>query len=376
VDRFGGVAMKGTHATKGIHAMPRLALRRQRGVSLIELMIGLTIGMVVVSAGVMVYTSSRVSSEAISEQNRMEEATRVLARLAQNTLSTAGFFGCQSRGGVIQNNINNPTGFLYNFNQPVFAYESNGSSFLNGPIDLTLSGASPAPLASSKSDILAVRAASSPVLVLDATRPAPGANGSIWLKANNALGNGATNSVAMITNCSRATAFVNTGAACANTASCQVTHNAGTTPAPGNSTTSLGFNYTFDAELLVPATIAYYVAGSSRCAAGAGGFCPSNSLYRKVGANAPEELIENVQAMKVSLLVDPGTGLNSGSRLFKPSAVSNWDQVVGMRVDFLITSSKPILPEAKTTAFAGANYTDKLARRVVSVSASLRNAMP
>ena len=356
--------------------MKRLGLYRQRGLSLIELMIGLAIGTVVVSAGVMVYTSNRVSAEAVAEQNRMEETTRFLGRLAQTSLSSAGFFGCQSRGGAIQNNLNGASGFLYNFSQDVFAYESNGSSFANGPLDVSLSGASPAPLASSKSDVLAIRTASGPVLALDAAQAAPGSNGAIWLKANNFLGNGATNAIAMITNCSRATVFANTGSACTNAASCQVNHAVGASPGPGNASAPLGFSYNYDAEVLLPVTIAYYIAGSSRCAANAGGSCPANSLYRKVGANAPEEMAENVQAMKVSLLVDPGLGLNSGSRLLTPANVTNWTQVVGMRVDFLITSSKPILTEAKTTAFGGANYTDKLARRVVSVSAGLRNALP
>lgn len=351
--------------------------RRSLGFSLIELMIGLVIGMVVVSAGVMVYVSNRVTSEAVTEQNRMESTSRFLSKLGASSFNSAGFFGCQTRGGRLQNNINSNTTFLHNYAQSLFAFESNGTAYLNGPLPAVLSGATPAPVASVNSDVLVIRTALGPVLSLDAAQAAPSSAGDVWVRANNYLGTLGSNSVAMITNCSRATVFMNTAAtACTNAGSCRLQHAAGATPAPGNATAPLGFNYGYDAEVVIPTTISYYVATSSRCAANSGGNCPSNSLYRMVGSNAPEELAENIQAMKVRLLSDPGLGMNSGTARLNPSGVANWNQVVGLSVEFLITSSKPVLPQAKTTVFNGANITDKMARRSFVVNASLRNAMP
>lgn len=351
-----------------------------QGFSLMELMVGLAVGLVVVMAGAMVYASNQASSEAISEQNKMEETTRYLAKLSLSNFGAAGFFGCQSRSGIIQNNINNPTSFLYNFSQPVFAYEGSASGVLNGPLPASLSGASPAPPSKAASDILVIRSAVGDPLPVDAsapaTKPAPGASGSIWVDAGAAIGSLPSNSLAMITNCSKATAFVHTGKACSTLAGCELLHASGAAPSPGNSTSSLGFNYDFDAEVVIPATTSYYVAESGRCAAQAGSGCPSRSLYRMVGSNAPEELAENVQAMKITLLLDDGSGLGSASQARSPNGVSNWSNVVGIKADFLITSSKPILPESRSTSFGGSVFSDKLARRVVSTIAPLRNAMP
>ena len=66
-----------------------------------------------------------------------------------------------------------------------------------------------------------------------------------------------------------------------------VQHIAGgaTTAGPGNSTNNLSYVYQRDARLIPMQTIAYYVR--------------NNSLWRAIGTNTPEELVEGVQALQI-----------------------------------------------------------------------------
>lgn len=354
------------------------------GFTLLETLIGLVVGLVVIGAGVMVYSSNLVTTAAVAEQNGIEETARSLERLVLEKFSAAGYFGCQSRNGLLQNNLALGSAYLYNFGQPLYGWQSDGSAWAAPAgvtaLDPSLVGASPAPAVGAHSDVLTIRGSNGPILPLDISQPPPSASATIWVLQNNEIGNTVDNGVAMITNCSRSTVFANSGPACTTTASCALGYAAGSGPAGlvNTSPALLGFAYGYEAEVLTPATFSYYIAGSQKCSAGAGGTaCPSNSLYRKIGSAAPEELAENIQAMNVTYYID-AANLGSRTQAVTASGVADWGKVVGLRVDFLITSGKTVLPTPTGYPAPYSTWlttTNKLAKRVVSLKIAIRNSM-
>jgi len=359
--------------------------RQSAGFTLMEIMMGLSIGTIVIAAGALVFSSSQVSSTAVAELAAMDESSRTIENLIQKAISSAGFFGCQSRGGILQNNIaGGSASYLYNFAQPLYGYQSSGSAWSGAggatSLDASLSGANPSPPVSLRSDVLAIRAANGPTIRLDSGSAAPGATGDIYAAPNGFIGTAIAKAAVLITNCSRSTAFINTaGSDCTTAAVCAVQHAAAAGAGPGNAsgTGSLGFNFGYDAELLTPATTSIFVANSQRCIAGAaGGACPSYSLYRMVGTSAPEEIATNVSGMQVTYYADTGGGLSSGNQSYTAANVPNFNQVVAIKADFLITSSRAILPnsQAYPAPYSGWLSADKLAKRVFSIKVNLRNA--
>lgn len=344
--------------------------RAQAGFSLMELMVGMAIGLVIIGAAIVVFSSGKMSSETAKEQSRLEDATRYVQRMMQSEVAQAGFFGCVSRGPTLTSLLNSSGSFLYNFAQPVYGNTGNNTSF-SPALDASLPTTGPIPDA--KSDVLVVRGSGSRTYSL--ATPYPAASGAGALVVNGAQDIKRGDLIAA-SNCTKTVVFTNTAAAdCPATGGCSLLHAAGTTPAPGNATVNLGVAFAADSEISLPATTAYFIARSSRCQRGALSNCPSSSLWRKRGAQAAQEMVEGVDRMKILYRVD--NGIRGGGRALTAAQVETgalWARVVGIDARFVLATIVPVGVGAQTVD--GASYTDRRVRRLVQTTVNLRNMNP
>lgn len=344
----------------------RIARGAQAGFSLIELMVGMTIGLVIVGAAIVIFSSSRVNSNASQEQARLEDAARYVQRMMQSSVGQAGYLGCISRSSQLTSLLNSSSSYLYNFAQPVFGSYGNGASF-SPALDSNLPGGSGAPNASS--DVLVTRGADYQAFrVLSPYAPASGAT-AVTINANAAVKAG---SIVAVGNCSKTVIFQNSGSACSTASSCALGHATGGST-PGNASSSLTLAINGDAEAVLPQTSAFFVARSQRCINGSTSNCPSYSLWRQDGSDAAQEMVEGVEKMTVRYRVDNNIG-GGGGRLLRADQVQSaslWPSVVGVEATFILASVQPIGTGSQT--LAGTTYTDRRVRRQVKTAINLRN---
>lgn len=73
---------------------------RMRGMTLVELMIGLTIGLFLVGIAGSLFLGSRLTFNAQSQVARLQEGGRFVAERLGTDLRMAGFRGCRGQGAA------------------------------------------------------------------------------------------------------------------------------------------------------------------------------------------------------------------------------------------------------------------------------------
>ena len=90
---------------------------RMRGMTLVELMIGLTIGLFLVGIAGSLFLGSRLTFNAQSQVARLQEGGRFVAERLGTDLRMAGFRGCRGQGAgtTLTNLLRNPGNFQIDF---------------------------------------------------------------------------------------------------------------------------------------------------------------------------------------------------------------------------------------------------------------------
>ncbi|MES1262920.1 MAG: prepilin-type N-terminal cleavage/methylation domain-containing protein, partial [Peristeroidobacter soli] len=129
-------------------------LRKQKGFSLVELMVSITIGLILLAGVVSIFVSSRVTFSTNERTARLQENGRVALDLITHDLRSAGYQGCSR--GVPYNNllINATTNQLWNYIVPVYGSEADGAGAWAPALGFALS-----PTAVNDSDVIILRVA-------------------------------------------------------------------------------------------------------------------------------------------------------------------------------------------------------------------------
>ena len=336
--------------------MPR---KRQRGFSLIELMVAMTIGLIVLAGVGYLYVQSRQSFSSMDNVSRMQETARYALEIMSHDIRMAGYRGCASSTGKFINTVNS-TDAAYNFGVPVNGYDASGAGWSPAlPSGVGgLSGIKPG------TDAIILRSAFGGGTTVTAQPGVSGLNDSSDLKVStpNEL---AVGDIAIVTNCNAATVFQITGpTGCCATSN--VVHNTGV-GTPGNSTKALGENYAQNGgEIVKMESRAYFIrTGASKRPA----------LWQQAGANAAQEIADGVENMQIQYGVDTdGDGVVDS---YTPAGVGiNWNQVVAVRISLLVVSpDDQIATSSQTYTYDGASVTagDKKLRQVFTTTVSVRN---
>jgi type IV pilus assembly protein PilW len=337
-----------------------MLLNKQRGVSLVELMVSVTIGLILLAGVMSIFFSSKVTYFANEKMARLQESGRVALNLISHDVRAAGYMGC-ARSVPFGSNLNTPTSTLWNYAVPLQGFESDGAGAYTPAIGLTMT---PAPIA--RSDVLIARtmrrdspalrvtallgSLSSDIPVVNAV-PAPVVAGQHMI----------------ITDCTASTVFQVTGW------NAGLIQHAAAGVNPGNATNSLTNLYRTGARVAPVQTVVYYVGNGATGQPG---------LYRWTPpALTSDLLVEGVEALQIAYGRDTN-GDRIADRYDSAAAVTNWDNVLSVNYSLLIRSDEvgtdrdtktyQLLPAGVGGAsIAAAN--DRRSRLMFTTTVALRN---
>lgn len=389
----------------------RQPVSRQKGFSLVELMIALVLGLFLVGGILYVFISNSQTFRTNEALSRMQENGRFAIDFISRDIREAGYNAVMEVcGGAVslvnedysvvdnaQNSANTPPlqpnffritlnnpedfkdTFLDSFRRPENAiYGYNGAAESWQPNIATLN-LLPAP--QSGTDIISIRKTSDlgsggGVTVINHPGNPNQAPGSANLEINPGSGI-ARDDILMVLDkdCTVGAAFQVSANVPATSPSIQ--HNTGS-GTPGNRTNSLGRDFTggmiFRGAASITTTL-YFIA-----------LDPNNNnqpaLYRRIDDAAPEPLVEGVENMQILYgRVDAAGNLSYETA----NNVADWDDVVSARISLLVRSTEAnVTTEPQTLTFPPAPdpssavtvFNDQRIRHIFTTTIALRNRLP
>lgn len=370
--------------------------RTQRGLTLIELMISIAIGLVVVGAVTYVYVGSKGAYRGNESVARIQEAGRFALDSITRDIRRAGALGCGSVTSITNQAVT-PAVFVPSgapSDPTVLTVDASGNSipiFGFAPAQYTQPVAQPSgwllpssgvrkPVSAPSyfgGDIMQLQIASGLPARMSGVIDAANANITI---ADNSLPNATAvnfnpNDYALLADCSSAAVFQVTGTSAAATpATLSYKPSSGPIPALPGSITINTFPTVqhFD-------QVTYYVGQVPGTTA--------TALYRySMSSGAVEEVVGNVEDMDVLYGVDntPNDGVFAADTFLHAGAAglitsADWSQVVSVRVTLIAVGDQfGVVPAGQTFSIHGAppaNAPDTRLRQVFSATAALRDRL-
>ncbi|MCK6423517.1 MAG: PilW family protein [Burkholderiaceae bacterium] len=354
-----------------IGRLPPRAARAQRGITLVELMVGVAIGLFLVAVMGAMFLGSKGDLRSQNQGARLQENARFAVDVLSADLRMAGYRGCRGSGGVT-NTLNTPTAHLYHFAQGLWASRHTGSAW-SPALPAALGSPALSPVPASAGDVLTVRRSVGPGIALIAEMGSGSAALSVTPGVTLAKGDWL-----MVSDCSGAAILQATNDTPGVLGT--IEHSAAVTLTPGVSTGDLGRPFLQDALVHRLATVTYYLAPSARSGKTHLRALWSYTVPSYDGSTQPQELMAGVERMAVRLGVDasPAAGDGTVDAWVTPDEVTDWGRVVTAQVELLLASTDDqVTTVAQPYVFGGSTVTptDRRLRRVVTVSASLRNAL-
>lgn len=327
---------------------------KQRGFSLVELMVAMTIGFIVLAGIGYLYLESRQAFRSMDNLSRMQESARYALDTMSRDIRMAGYRGCASSNAVLTNVLNTNTAPAYDFGVPVNGYDAAGGSWSPALPSGTggLNGLNILP----GTDALILRGAfGEGASVTSQTN----ASAAFTVITPNDL---AINDIAMVTDCKSASVFQVTSVTGG------VGHAVGA-GSPGNSTSTLG-PYT-NGEIIKMQSKSYFI----RTGASGQPALWQFDNYRAAGGDNPAEIAEGVESMHILYGIDTNTDGVIESYA-KANAVANWNQVAAVRISLLVAGNDNNVASSKQTyMYDGGPVTanDQRLRQVFTTTVSVRN---
>lgn len=300
-------------------------MRKQAGLSLIELMIAIALGLVLMTGVMQVFLSSRVTFATQQAMSRIQETGRLAVEFISRDVRMAGYMGCASRSGA----FGDTAGDVLNFHRD---FEIGLQGFSSVPSGVTLS---PVPMANT--DILVVRTADALPLLASGPNEANSVSVKVTASAiTDDCSNGiCEDQVVAVSDCVDTRVFVANNLAAANDTTLRV----GGAVLPAD-------NFTVGAELIPVKTYTYFVAPSTVNA-------NRPSLWQNVnGVATSQELLEGVERLSITF------GRNGSTNYVAAPSVTDWSAVNSVRIEILVASvDDRVLNDSQVYTFAGEEIT-------------------
>jgi len=334
--------------------------QKQAGLSLIELMIALVLGLLITAMVLEIFINNQQMYRVQDARARMQENGRYAINYISDVIRQSAYMGCATRSSSIptNNTLNNATDYLYDFSTPIQGFNAAASATWLPTIDGSIINPR------SASDVFTVRGVQQPLIRVTAH---PGSNppGSADIQVN--AGNGLDRfDIVMVTDCLSAAIFQITSAN-PNTSG-SLTHNTGV-GVPGNATKALGKDYT-DAEIIRLSTRSLYISENADAVP---------SLYQRIDGNAAQELVQDVEEMQIVYGIDIGSD-DAADQYVTADNVVNWSEVISVKVSILLRTGvdKLTVDGPQTYTFNGAVVVaaDNRLRSVFTKTITLRNRTP
>ncbi|NOY12215.1 MAG: prepilin-type N-terminal cleavage/methylation domain-containing protein [Deltaproteobacteria bacterium] len=341
----------------------------QRGMSLVELLVAMVIGLVLLGGVYQVFTGSTTSSRENQQFSRLQENARFAMEILGREIRAAGYTGCF--GGDLVNNLK-PTGTGYvaeflDFTNAVEGYDWNGAGWTPA-IDTTV-----IPSAAGGGDILIVRG------IDDDDRVEITGNNSNSANLQVVSRTGIDQKdIVVVSDCTGGDIFQVTN----NNPAATLAHGVSTNP--GNlSPPKLSKGYKSGAEVYKIRSLIFYIRNN-----------PSGvlSLYRlrwdgtsgASGAVVAEELVQGVEVMQIRYGIDTNGDRQVDSYVTAAGAAADWSEVVAVRIALLLQTEIGGKTPVDTASYdldgdGNPDYgpiNDRRMRRVFKATFTLRNKVP
>lgn len=358
---------KGALQSSGRVAVSSVA-RSESGVTLIELMVSLVIGMLVLSGVTYVFFASRTTYGYNESLSRIQENARIALDALSYDMRMAGFFGC-AKADLIPITVIANSAPVVKIDQTIavagYVYGNAAVSFVDAGSLKGVAG----------SDVLVIRRGA----VTPASLAGQMSSTSDALKLDCNPDAIKANDLVLVTDCGSGDLFKATAVdgstdsgSCdgnANTVT-QVSH-----AATSNSSAALSKIYGSDAQVMRFEEIAYFLRDSGRKTKNGN---PVMSLFRRLNG-VVEEVVEGVENMRLFFEISGGAGNSSN---VVGVASTDWQNVVAVQVYLLMSAQDATLTEPREISFPGAKTDkttygpDKVMRSEFVQTIALRNRLP
>ena len=340
-------------------------IKKQFGLSLIELMISITLGLVLMTGVVQIFLSSKESFSSQQGISRVQETGRLAIEFMTKDIRHIGTTGCSRENAadpmqLLNANMVISAGTLHtSFNESLRGYNTV-ADLPGAAIALGMGTVNP------NENILVIRAAQEIGLgIAQPTTPnniLVEPNGAAII--NNCIAGMCVGEAAVVSDCYNGT-VIRIAALNANGARININHaDAWGIKEP--------FNY--KSGFVSPiSTVVYFIADSPGLPAG------RTSLFKRVSTNPPEEVLEGVERMSITYAL----GLGAYQDATAITALGRWADVTSVRLELVVRSTENfVVSEAAPYTFRGVqvvpNVTptgdrDRYLRQVFSTTIAIRS---
>ena len=391
--------------------------QRQAGLTLLEILVAMTLGLVLIGGILYVYLGSKTYYRVQEGLSRVQENGRFAMEFITQDLRMAGYMGCVSRiasGGEDRrrrrNTLNNAADFLYDFfGSSVVGFEFNtatnnwipqlttnlsytGAANRSATEDITALTESPLV----GTDVLSIRTVSSPTSATVGVSGTPRMlNGDSHIPITMPSDDIDEHDLIIIADCDQAavTQVTNDPATGASTIQHLASAPNPSEGQPGNngaitsgvaSSVNLGKPFDELAQIFHANLVTYYIAN---------GLSGEPTLWRLLnstpkGGTNPTELIEGIENMQILYGQDTDTSPDGNADIYVAAnnvtdvdtdGTVDWDRVVSVRVSLLVRTEEDGLADAaQPYLFNGVVTTpnDRRLRRIFTSTTALRNDVP
>lgn len=318
--------------------------KSQLGLSLIELMISMVIGLIIIGAVLQAFLSSNQTYRIQEAQSRIQEDGRAAIRFLTRDIRMADFWGCIPDSSMITSQLNTLSA---EYDPAQHDFTTTGS--IAGSDNTGLNG----------SDTLTIRGAvGNGIGIEEPTMPNTAA--ALHVQDESGL---VENQIVLVSDCIAGDIFqITNDPTTGSGTDDQAVHNGGTVSAgPGNTSNNLSQTYDTDAQIFGLQTTSYALGTDT----------DGEPVLLRNGL----ELIQNVENMQILYGEDLDADLSADSYL-PAGAVTDMEQVVSIRISLLIRSTDQSLTStAQNYNYNGATIAsaDNRVRHVFNSTITVRN---
>lgn len=341
--------------------------QRQKGLSLIELMIAIVLGLLITGGMIQLFVSSKQTYRIQENLSRLQENGRFAMHFLTHDIRMAGHMGCNASTRLAKNILNDTTSFNFNFNEALIGFNASGANNWSPtvPDEITL------PL--TDHDIITIRGVlDTGVDIIGQPLDATNCDGTLTSHtADLRLVNNTTfddaddvGTIVLAGNCESMAIFQ-----ISDIDGEDISHETGGA-GPGNMTEDLGACFAGKGRLYKLSTRSYYIRNN-----------PQNNaaLYRKDGIKGAEEMVEGIVDMQILYGEDTDNDKTPNYYLPAGSAGLKMDNVVSVRISLVASSLEDNLatePVPYTIFGNTITPTDRRIYRVFTSTIAIRNRLP
>jgi type IV pilus assembly protein PilW len=350
--------------------------QNQNGMSLIELLIAMLIGILMLTAAIGMLVSNKRIYKEQNEMGRLQENARFAIELLTNDIRMAGYAGCVDDISLLSNSTTNAgtTTNLHNYTNPIEGINGKTATSTWMPSTSTEARTN----ITNGTDSFTVRYLDPILSQLNFT------SGSTMGSTTAAIPVTCTNSIGTTENCSTSHITPNENLAITDCGTGDIFIATGSTANTITHGATLSKTYDDSAQISRYVTTRYYI-GTSANTNHTGDTVPALYRYTSVaGAATTQELIEGVERMEILYGVDtnadsvPDSYLAAGAAGLTTSG--NWGNVISVRIAILVRTINEnfnINEDTNTyTLLDAAAYDpadEHLRRRVFTTTVQIRN---